>query len=102
MSKIINTNIQPRECRQNTSAPPHPMARPSRTGHRPVGSSRGVTICYSEYMDLDDFQQHALKSIAITQKDVAALAEYFDMPLSEVANANMQRSSDFAKSRNIK
>lgn len=104
-------------------------------------------------MNLDDFQQHALKSIAITQKDVAALAhrslgltgeagilanqlkkvirdkngvasdedlevikkrlgdvlyytaalaEYFDISLSEVASANMQRSSDFAKSRNIK
>lgn len=104
-------------------------------------------------MNLDDLQQHALKSIVITQKDVtalahrslgltgeagilanqlkkvirdkngvasdedlevikkrlgdvlyytAALAEYFGMSLSEVASANMQRSSDFAKSRNIK
>lgn len=104
-------------------------------------------------MNIDDFQQHALKSIAITQKgpaalahrtlgltgeagilgnqvkkvirdkgsladpddleiikrrlgDVmyytAALADYFGMSLSEIAKANMERSSDFADNHNIK
>jgi NTP pyrophosphatase (non-canonical NTP hydrolase) len=104
-------------------------------------------------MNIDDFQQHALKSIAITERgpaalahrtlgltgeagivgnqikkiirdkgslpdpddieeikrrlgDVmyytAALADYFSMSLSEIATANMERSSDFADNHNIK
>lgn len=104
-------------------------------------------------MNIDDFQKHALKSIAITERgpaalahrtlgltgeagilgnqikkiirdkdsladiddlevikrrlgDVlyysAALADYFDIPLSEIAEANMERSSDFADNHNMK
>lgn len=104
-------------------------------------------------MNLDDFQQHALKSIAITERGpaalahrtlgltgeagivanqikkiirdkgsiadpedreeitrrlgdtmyyIAALAEYFDLSLSEIAEANMERSSDFADNHNIR
>lgn len=104
-------------------------------------------------MNIDDFQKHALKSIAITQRgpaalahrtlgltgeagivgnqvkkiirdkdsladpddreeikrrlgDVmyytAALADYFGMSLSEIAEANRERSSDFAQNHNMK
>lgn len=104
-------------------------------------------------MNIDDFQQHALKSIAITQKGTAALAhrtlgltgeagilanqlkkvvrdkdgqadikdievtkkrlgdvlyytaalaDYFNLSLSEIAEANMQRSSNFADNRDSK
>lgn len=102
-------------------------------------------------MNIDDFQQQALDSIAITQKGVpalahrtlgltgeagilanqlkkvirdndgatdnvdieevkkrlgdvlyytAALAEYFDLSLSDIAAANLERSAEFKKNRN--
>jgi len=104
-------------------------------------------------MDMDDFQKHALKSIAITERGPAALAhrtlgltgeagivgnqikkiirdknsladgndldeikrrlgdvlyytsalaDYFGISLSEIAKANMERSSDFAENHNMK
>lgn len=103
-------------------------------------------------MNLDDFQKHALRSIAITERGpaalahrtlgltgeagivanqvkkiirdkgsiadpediqeltrrlgdtmyyVAALADYFSLSLSEIAEANMERSSDFADNHNM-
>ena len=102
---------------------------------------------------MDDFQKHALKSIAITERGPAALAhrtlgltgeagivgnqikkiirdknsladgndldeikrrlgdvlyytsalaDYFGISLSEIAKANMERSSDFAENHNMK
>lgn len=109
--------------------------------------------CYTNNMNIDDFQKHALKSVAITERgpaalahrtlgltgeagilgnqikkvirdrdsmanpddlevikrrlgDVmyytAALADYFNVSLSEIAKANMERSSDFADNHNMK
>ena len=104
-------------------------------------------------MNMDDFQKHALRSIAITERGPAALAhrtlgltgeagivgnqikkiirdknsladggdldeikgrlgdvlyytsalaDYFGISLSEIAKANMERSSDFAENHNMK